>query len=93
MEPGKRDWNCCAREVALARCPPPVSLERKRTLRDLAESFVGAVLLLLVVRLVLGFSSSLEVVRLDERVEKIRSIILTYVVFFVININEGCNIF
>lgn len=32
MEPGKRFWNCCARDVAEARCPPPVSEERKRIL-------------------------------------------------------------
>ena len=35
MDPGKRRRNCCAREVAEARWPPPVSEERKRTLSDL----------------------------------------------------------
>ena len=30
MLPGKRRENCCAREVAEARCPPPVSEDKKR---------------------------------------------------------------
>ncbi len=33
MELGKRRWNWTPRDSAEARWPPPVSLERKRTLR------------------------------------------------------------
>ncbi len=41
MDPGKRSKNCWAREVAEARWPPPVSEERKRTLRDLLDEDGG----------------------------------------------------
>ena len=42
VDPGNKFWNCCAREVAEARCPPPVSEERKRTLsaRGLAVGLI-----------------------------------------------------
>ena len=71
VDPGNKFWNCCASEVAEARCPPPVSEERKRTLserwlllvevvesagtRD-SSSVVDAVVLLLLLLLLLLLS-------------------------------------
>ena len=43
MEPGKRSSNCAARESAEARCPPPVSDDRKSTLRGLSPPIAVAI--------------------------------------------------